>query len=214
MEHRKLLCQQVQEYIDGLSQLQLQEKIESSPEHEHIQQCVTCLKYFNQAKSLSEKLDQWSVPTLKRNITAGVMSQIAQLERDKKIEHFSLWSRLPALFVHRLKVPVGVAAAVFVILAISLILNITRLNTYQDSKENIQAKTDQTILEGIKFAHRNKQKSYPVAIQTGSKGEMFFLGISPEASPTPLVIILGVPGVIPIETTPQPVSVNLRKQSL
>ena len=214
MEHKKLFCQQVQEYIDGLSQRQFQEKIESSPEYEHIQQCVTCQEYFNRAKSLSDQLDQWSVPPLKRNITVGVMAQIAQLEHDRKIEHFGLWYRLPALFAHRLKVPVGVAAAVFVILAVSLILNITMLNIYHDSKEKIQAKTEQTILEGIKFAHRNKQKSYPVAIQPGSKGEMCFFGISPEVAPTPLVIIVSVPGVIPIETTPQPVSVNLSNQSL
>lgn len=213
MEHKKLFCQQVQEYIDGLSQRQLQEKIESSPEYEHIQQCATCREYFNRAKSLSDQLDQWSIPPLKRNITVGVMAQIAQLERDRKTGHFGSWYRLPALFAHRLKVPVGVAAAVFVILAVSLILNVTRLDIYEGSKEEIQAETEQAILEGIKFAHRNKQESYPVTIQPGSKGEMCFFGISPEAAPTPLVIIVGVPGVIPIEATPQPVSINLRNQS-
>lgn len=209
MEHRKLLCRQVQEYIDGLSQRQLSEEIKNAPMYEHIQQCLICRQYLNRAKSLSEQLDQWSVPALKRNITAGVMAQIAQLERDRKIEHFSLWGRLPALFVHRLKVPVGVAAAVFVILAISLTLNITRLNTYLDSKENMQAKTDQTI------------RQRPVAIQpkviqiqSGSKEGIYFFGANPEAAPTPLVIILGVPGVIPIEPTVQPVTVNLSNQSL
>ena len=214
MEYRKLSCPEVQEDIDGLSQRQFQEEIKSGLMYDHIRQCATCREYFDRAKSLSEKLDQWSVPTLKRNITAGVMAQIAQLERDKKTDHFSLWSRLPALFVHRLKVPVGVAAAVFVILTISLIFNITRLNIYQDSKEKIQVKTDQTILKGIKFAHRNRQKSHPVSIQPGGKGEMCFFGVSPEVASTPLVIIVSVPGVIPIETTPQPVSVNLRNQSL
>ena len=221
MEDKKPSCQQVQEYIDGLSQRQLQKEIKSGPMYEHIQQCLTCREYFNQAKSLSAKLDQWSVPTPKRNITAGVMAQITQLERDRKIIHLGLWSRLPALFAHRLKVPVGVAAAVFVILTSSLILNITRLDIYQEPKEKIQTKTEQTILERIRFADRNKQKSYPVPIQPkvlqiqpGSKGEMCFFGISPEAAPPALVIILGVPGVIPIETTPQPVSVNLRNENL
>ena len=214
MEHKKLLCRQAQEYIDQLSQRQLQEKIESSPEYEHIQQCATCREYFQRAKCLSEKLDQWNVPTLKRNITTGVMAQIAQLERDRKTEHFRLWRRLPALFVYRLKIPVSAAAAVFVILALSLVLNITRLNTYQDSKGKIQAKTDQTILEGIKLAHRDKQKLYPVAIQSGSKGEMCFFGVSPEAAQTPIVIIFGVPGVMPLETRPQSVSVNLMNERL
>ncbi|MHC4456066.1 MAG: hypothetical protein ACYS0I_03070 [Planctomycetota bacterium] len=214
MEHKKLLCQQVQEYIDGLSQRQLQEEIESSPEYEHIRQCATCREYFERAKSLSEKLEQWSVPTPKRNITAGVMTQIAQLERDTKVEHFSLWSRLPALFIYRLKVPVGVAAAVFVILTVSLFLNITRLDTYPDSKERMQAKTDQSIPEEIKYAYRIKQKTYPVSIQSGSNGQMCLFGVSPEAAPTPIVIILGIPGVIPIETTPRPVSVNLSNQRL
>lgn len=214
MEHKNLSCRQVQEYIYGLSQRQLQEEIEGSPEYEHIQQCAKCREYFERAKSLSEKLEQWSVPTPKRNITAGVMAQIAQLERDRKVEQFSLWSRLPALFIYRLKVPVGVAAAVFVMLAISLFLNITRLSTYEDSKEEMQAKTDQGIAEGIKFAQRIKQKPYPVSIQPGSKGEMCFFGVSPEAAPTPIVIILGVPGVMPIETRPQPVSVNLSNQRL
>ena len=214
MEHKNLSCRQVQEYIYGLSQRKLQEEIEGSPEYEHIRQCAKCREYFERAKSLSEKLEQWSVPTPKRNIAAGVMAQIAQLERDRKIEQFSLWSRLPALFVHRLKVPVGAAAAVFVMLTISLFLNITRINTYRDSKEEIQAKTDQGIAEGIKFAHRIKQEPYPVSIQPGSKGEMCFFGVSPEAAPTPLIIILGVPGVMPIETRPQPVSVNLSNQHL
>ncbi|MHC4396638.1 MAG: hypothetical protein ACYS1A_13375 [Planctomycetota bacterium] len=214
MEHRKLSCLKVKEYIDGLSQRQLQEETQSGPMYEHIQQCVACREYFNQAKSLSKKLDQWSVPTLKRGITAGVMTQIAQLERDRKTEHFRPWRRFPALFVYRLKVPVGAAAAVFVILAISLVLNFTRLNTYLDSKGKIQAKTDQTILEGIKFARRDKQKLYPVAIQPGSKTEMCFFGINPELTQTPLVIILGVPGVVPVETTPQPARLNLSNQRL
>ena len=214
MEHRKLSCQQAQEYIDGLSQYQFQEKTESGPVHEHIQQCVTCREYFNQAKSLAEKLDQWSVPPLKRNITAGVMAQIAQLERDRKTEHISLWSRLPALFVYRLKVPVGVAAAVFVILAVSLILNITGLNAYQGHEENIQAKTDQAARTEIDFARRKTQKSYPVSIQPAGKEEMCFFGVIPEGAPAPLVIILSAPGVIPIETRPQPVSINLSNQRL
>ena len=107
MEHRKLSCSEIQEYIDGLSQRQFQAKIENSPECEHIQQCVTCREYYDRAKGLSEKLDQWSVPNLKHNITAGVMAQIAQLERDRKIDHFNLWSRFPALFARRLKVPAG-----------------------------------------------------------------------------------------------------------
>lgn len=214
MKYKNLSCRQVQEYIYGLSQRQLQEEIEGSPEYEHIRQCVKCREYFERAKSLAEELDQWSVPTLKRNIAAGVMAQIAQLERDRKVEHFSLWSRLPALFIYRLKVPVGVAAAVFVMLTISLFLNITRLSTYQDSKEKIQAKTDQSIAEGIKFAQRIKQKPYPVSIQPGGKGEMCLFGVSPEAASTPIVIILGVPGVMPIETRPQPVRVNLSNQHL
>ncbi len=214
MQDKKLTCQQAQEYIDGLSQRQSQEKIENSPEYEHIQQCVTCREYFARAKSLSDQLNQWSVPPLKQNITAGVMAQIAQLEHDKKIDHFSLWSRLPALFVHRLKVPVGVAAAVFVMLTISVVLNITKLNIYPDSKEGILAKTDQSIPEEIKFAYRIKQKTYPASIQPVSNGQMCFFGVSPEASPTPIVIILGVPGVMPLETRPQPVSVNLSNQRL
>ena len=214
MQDKKLTCQQAQEYIDGLSQCQFQEKIESGPEYEHIQQCVACREYFKQAKSLAEKLDQWSVPAPKHNITAGVMAQIAQLEHDKKIAHFSIRSRLAALFVHRLKVPVGAAAAVFVILALSLVLNITKLNIYPDSKEGIQAKTEQSIPEELKFANRIKQKTYPVSIQSGSNGQMCFFGVSPEMSQTPIIIILGVPGVMPLETRPQPVSVNLNNQRL
>ena len=128
MQDKKLTCQQTQEYINGLSQCQFQEQIESSPEYEHIQKCVACREYFDQAKSLAERLDQWCVPTPTHNITAGVMVQIAQLEHDKKIDHFSIWSRLTALFIYRLKVPAGVAAAVFVMLTISVFLNITKLN--------------------------------------------------------------------------------------
>ena len=163
---------------------------------------------------MAEKLDQWCVPTPKHNITAGVMAQIAQLEHDKKTEHFSIWSRLPALFVHRLKVPVGGAAAVFVMLTISVVLNITKLNIYPDSKEGILAKTDQSIPEELKFANRIKQKTYPVSIQSGSTGRRCFFGVSPETSTTPIVIILGVPGVMPLETRSQPVSVNLSNQRL
>ncbi len=202
MEHRKLSCSEIQEYIDGLSQRQLQAKIENSPECEHIQQCVTCREYYDRAKGLSEKLDQWSVPNLKRNITAGVMAQIAQLERDRKIDHFNLWSRFPALFARRLKVPAGVAAAVFVMLTASLIFNITSISKYHNPNGNIQ-------------------QFYPVAIQpkviqmqSVSKEEMCFFGMTPEGAATPIVIILGVPGVVPIETTYQPVTANLTNQRL
>lgn len=214
MKHRKLSCQQVQEYIDGLSQRQLREKIESSPEYEHIQQCATCQEYFEQAKSLAEKLDKWSVPTRKRSIAAGVMAQIAQLERDRKTKHFSPWSRLPALFVYRLKVPVGAAAAVFIILALSLVLNITGFTTYQESEEKIQVKTDQDISERTKFVHKAKPRIYPGSIQSVRKENVYFFSVSPEVTSTPLVIILGTPGVVPMEPTPQQVSLNSINQSL
>jgi len=221
MEQKKLLCRQVQEYIDGLSQRQFREGIKSGLISEHIQQCPKCREYFSRAKSLSERLDNWKVPDSKRNITASVMAQIAQLESDRKIEHFSLWSRLPALVVYRLSVPMGVAAAVFIILAISLFLNITRLNVYQGSKENIVAEIGQAVLEGRKFVRADKKKSHPVSIQPevvqvqhGSEEGIYFFRVSPEVAPTSLVIILGAPGIIPIETKPQPESHVLINHSL
>ncbi len=220
MEHRKLLCRQVQEYIDGLSERQFREEIKSGLMYDHIQQCPECREYFKQAKGLSDQLNQWSVPDLKRNITAGVMTQIAQLGSDKKTRRFGLWNRLPALVIHRIRVPVGVAAAVFIILAVSLFLNITRLSIYRDS-ESIVAETDKTILQGIEFSHTGRQKSYPVSVrpeavqvQYGGKEGIYFFGVSPEAAPTSLVIILGAPGVIPVETTPQPEKLNFINQSL
>jgi len=214
MQDKKLTCQQTQEYIDGLSQRQFQEKTEGCPEYEHIQQCEACKEYFEQAKSLAEKLDQWNVPNPQSNITAGVMAQIAQLEHDKKIDRFSISSRLPALFIYRLKVPFGVAAAVFVMLAISVFFNIAKLNIYPGSKEGIQAKTEQSIPEELKFANRIKPKTYPVSIQPDGNGQMCFFGVSPETSQTPIIIILGVPGVMPLETRIQPVRANLSNQRL
>jgi hypothetical protein len=221
MKDRKLLCRQVQEYIDELSQRQFHEGLKSGSIHEHIQQCPVCREYFNRAKSLSDQLDQWRVPSAKRSITAGVMAQIAQLESDRKIGHFSLWNRLPALVAYRLKVPVGIAAAVFIILAISLFLNITRLNVYQGSKENIVAETEQPVLEKRKFIRVEEKKSRPVSIrpevvqvQRSSEEGIYFFSVSPEATSTPLVIILGTPGVVPIELKPQTVSHNSINQSL
>lgn len=221
MEDRKLLCRQVQEYVDELSQRQFQEGIKSGLMSEHIRQCPECREYFSRAKGLSERLDEWKVPDSKRNITANVMAQIAQLESDRKIKYFSLCGRLGALIVHRLRVPVGVAAAVFVILAVSLFLNITRLNVYQGSKENILAETEQPVLEGEEIVRVEKQKPRPVSVQPevvqvqhGSEKGIYFFSVSPEATSTPLVIILGTPGVVPIELKPQTVSLNSINQSL
>ena len=219
MKDRKLLCRQVQEYIDGLSERQFQEGIKSDFMSEHIGQCPECREYFSRAKSLSERLDQWKVPDSKRNITAGVMAQIAQLESDRKIEHFSLWNRLSALVVYRLRVPVGVAAAVFIILAVSVFLNITRINVYQGSKENIVAVTEQPVPEERKFVLIDRQKFHPVQpetvqVQHGSKEGIYFFRVSPEVAPTSLVIILGAPGVIPMETKPQTESHYLINHSL
>jgi hypothetical protein len=218
MKDRKLLCRQVQEYIDGLSERQFQEGIKSGFMSEHIGQCPECREYFSRAKGLSEQLDKWKVPDSKRNITADVMAQIAQLESDRK-EHFSLWNRLPALVVYRLRVPVGVAAAVFIILAVSVFLNITRLNVYQGSKEIIVAGTEQSVPEERKFVLIDRQKFHPVQpetvqVQHGSKEGIYFFRVSPEVAPTSLVIILGAPGIMPIETKPQTESHYLINHSL
>jgi hypothetical protein len=218
MKDRKLLCSQVQEYIDGLSQRQFRKEAEGGLMYDHIQQCPECREYFRQAKDLSDQLNQWTVPDPRRSITAGVMAQIAQLESDRKIERFSLWNRLPALAAYRIRVPAGVAAAVFIILAVSIFLNITGPGIYRDS-EGLTA--DKKTLQGIEFSRTGRQKPYPVTVrpeavqvQYGGKEGIYFFGASPETAPTSLVIILGAPGIIPVETAPQPEKVSLINQSL
>jgi hypothetical protein len=218
MKDRKLLCRQVQEYIDGLSQRQFREETEGGLMYDHIRQCPECREYFSRAKSLSERLDEWKVPDSKRNITAGVMTQIAQLESDGKRRRFGLWNRLPALAAYRIRVPAGVAAAVFIILAVSIFLNITGPGIYRDS-EGLTA--DKKILQGVEFSHTGRQKPYPVTVrpdaieaQYDGREGIYFFGASPEIAPTSLVIILGAPGIISVETAPQPEKISLINQSL
>ncbi len=208
MEPRNLSCTQVRQYIDGLSQHQLHEDTKSPLIDEHISQCDTCREYFNRSKTLSDQLDKWNVPAPKRNITTAVMAQIAQLEHDTKIEQVSLWERLPHFFTHRLKVPVSAAAAVIIILTISVTLNIKSFNANLNSSEIILVKENQIKTVPIDYPPQ------VIEITSSGKEQMCFFGINPKSATTPLVIILGAPGIIPIETAPKFVTNNSQNQSL
>ncbi|MHC4213540.1 MAG: hypothetical protein ACYSWP_09235 [Planctomycetota bacterium] len=203
MDQTNLSCKQVRQYIDDLSQHQLHEETKSPLIDKHISQCDTCREYFNRAKTLSDQLDKWSVPAPKRNITTAVMAQIAQLEHDKKIEQVSLLNRLPHFFTHRLKVPVSAAAAVIIILSISVILNIKSFNANLNSSKELMTKLPPVYTQ-----------PQVIEITSSGKEQMCFFGINTKSATTPLVIILGAPGIVPIETTPKFVTNNSQNQSL
>ena len=113
-------CEILQDQIDEMSQAELLEAREFGLASRHLETCPRCQAYWREALALAGQLDRWQVPEPEKNMAAGVMTAIAQLEHDQWSSK-GLWHRW---MQQRLHIPVPVAAMVLLALILSVAFNL------------------------------------------------------------------------------------------
>jgi hypothetical protein len=124
MQPESFTCSSIMEQIDDLSREVLQSDLQSSPVLKHVRHCATCRAYLEKARALVRHLDSWQVPAPKKDICAGVMTQIAQMERDRRDSPMMFLKQGIGLLNVRLRVPAAAVALLMAALVVSVALNI------------------------------------------------------------------------------------------
>ena len=75
-------CDVLRAQIEDLTQTQLTQMQIPRSIADHARSCVTCKAFLDQQLALAAEVDLWAVPEPQGPIGTGVMTQIAQLERD------------------------------------------------------------------------------------------------------------------------------------
>ena len=120
-------CESIHIIIDDLTQDQL--VCMQIPKHisDHSRSCVFCKSYLDQQIALATQVEQWTVPEPEKPICTGVMTQIAQMEYDKSVNAGVTWAKCVRLFKTRVQIPAAVAAMLLMLLAVSVVFNISSL---------------------------------------------------------------------------------------
>ncbi len=179
-------CEILQDQIDEMSQVELQEAREFGLASQHLKQCPHCQAYWQQALALAEKLDQWQVPEPQKNIAAGVMTAIAQLEHDQRLTP-GLWQRW---MQQRLQVPVPIAATILLALILSVAFHFKSSLTMSSQIVPVAVNSSMTSQPQIQTVHTTT----PVVPNMPGTWTL------PAMAPGTYMIILGAPPVVPNET--------------
>ena len=78
------LCDTIRNQIDDLTRSELRDMRLPTPVTEHARECSACKAHLDQVLALAEHLEGWPIPEPSKNIETGVMTRIAQLERDRR----------------------------------------------------------------------------------------------------------------------------------
>ena len=208
-------CESIQRTIDEMSRSELHEAGHQGPVHEHTQRCPTCCAYLEEAWVLDSRLDQWEVPLAKRNIAASVMAEIAQLERQRASRDLGGWGRVIALLRVRLQVPAAAMILLLVVLTVSVILNVSRGGRLSSPRYVVQPPPTQSVSPA-----KAQEVDLPVGpvkvtyVATQNSQVMRSFLARPELSPSTVIIILGVPPILPLEAERKPMNAVLRNHPL
>jgi hypothetical protein len=190
-------CQQIQDQIDQMSQRQLRLAADQGPVRDHVQGCPACKGYLAKALDLASQLDRWEVPQPKRNIVAAVMAEIAEMEVDQRPARITLGEHLVSLL--RIRVQVPAAAAVLVIGALIASIGMNVIRTHRPVTEQETSPVAVTI--PVAAVQTTGPKVVPVQVQ-GTQPLKSLLA-NPALVPSTVIVILGMPPVMPEEITPR-----------
>jgi hypothetical protein len=175
------------EQIDDLSREILQSDLQSGPVQEHVRHCTACRAYLDKARALVCHLDSWQVPAPKKDICAGVMTQIAQMERDRRVSPIIILKRGIGLLNIRLRVPAAAVALLMAALIVSVTLNIRGI----DSGKPVTSSG--IVSDALPIASTLDDASTGACLYTDQPDlTRLFMG-SAALAPSTFVVILGAP---------------------
>lgn len=198
-------CDDIQAHINAMTAGQLQDL--SREWIDQLETCSECQAHFEETLRLHNLLDTWEVPAPRNNIAAGVMADIAQWEHNQSNQGPRGWSSLRAFLIRR--VPVSMAAMLLVLLSLagSVGLNLIQRQDLTATRTEIAILRERATLpsENIitvgtpeNLPLRQPARVVPASYQASTRS--FF--VNPQNMPSPLVIILGAPPMVSLDTEP------------
>ena len=194
MTDNPITCEDIQRQVDEMSRSQLERIQDNSAIQTHILQCTICKAYLDEARDLNSHLDQWEIPERNRNICASVMTEIAQLERDKQRRRYSIWHQLAALFHMRFQVPATAFSVMVLALVVSVSLNISMWQPTEQSP-GIALHSEQESATPFNIALPTLEPKQILQVNTEDYSEMGSFLSQTQLPPSMYVIILGAPPV-------------------
>lgn len=148
MSEAATTCRDVRSRIDALLPQDLDGERLDETIRGHLDQCAGCRAYLAKSRSLAAALGAWEVPEPRRNIHAGVMTAIARREHDRRRGELpgGFRERCAALFGYRFRVPAAAAAALLVLLGLSLTWNFVQFGRSRAERSTL-ARADRTVFE-------------------------------------------------------------------
>jgi hypothetical protein len=202
MSDNEKTCDSIRIQIEDLTQTQLVHM--QIPGHiaDHVRSCASCKSFLDQQLALATQVDLWSVPEPQKHIGTGVMTQIAQLEHDRLASSPTFWAGCVRVLSYRAQIPVSLAAVVLVVLAVSVVFNVSHPNVPNTFAQEARKHTDTS--RTVQMAQPSL--SEPRVLQTSHNK---LNAIHPWLGQTQLpastmVIILGAPPLPWTESLPKP----------
>ena len=118
------LCETIRNHIDDLTRSELRDMRLPTPVSENARECSACKAHLDQVLALAEHLEGWPIPEPSKNIETGVMTRIAQLERDRRFNLADVAGQCRELLLRRVRMPVAVAALLVLGLFVSVTSNV------------------------------------------------------------------------------------------
>ncbi|MBP8303534.1 MAG: hypothetical protein KBE04_05335 [Phycisphaerae bacterium] len=191
MTELNLICQQIQDQIDQMSQRQLRLVADQGPVSDHVRGCPVCRAHLAKARGLASQLDQWEVPQPGRNIVAAVMAELAALETDQRPARITLGEHLMSLLRVRIQVPAAAAILVLGGLVCSIGFNVIGARGPGIRPDPVVVRADVPVDPVTRFV--------PVQVQ-GAQSLQSVLA-NPVLVPGTVMVILGTPPRMPEEST-------------
>ena len=193
------LCETIRKQIDDLTRSELRDMRLPTPVSEHARECPTCKAYLDNILALAEHLEAWPVPEPSKNIETGVMTRIAQLERDRRFNLADVAGQCRDLLLRRVRMPVAVAALLVLGLFVSVTSNV---RTWQrNAAERLIARTETIPAQPdgamgvVPMTPLSPVATVPQAqVQMAhAQHGMPSLSVRSQLAPTTFIIILGAP---------------------
>lgn len=193
------LCETIRIQIDDLTRSNLRDMRLPPPVTEHARECPACKAHLDQVLALAEHLEGWPIPEPSKDIETGVMTRIAQLERDRRFNLADIAGQCRELLLRRVRMPVAVAALLVLGLFVSAALNVrawqrgvARPVIVRTESIPTQPGEESGVAQMLRLSPVAMTPKPQVQVAHSPQGLPFWSGHS-QLAPTTFIIILGAP---------------------
>ncbi len=125
MKDNSVSCEEIRAIIENLSPKTV-EKTAQKHFKEHLAECLQCRLLYEKNMALNKLLDQWETAKPGRNLQARIMAKVAQVERERArvAQPHDFWGQLKSLLGYRFSVPAFATALLIIFLLGSIAVNI------------------------------------------------------------------------------------------